>query len=227
MRKRALLLLFISIIVLFFPLFSINASAGKAGVGVLNVDPKFSEIRVVQQDNSFRVYITASDYNSWEDIYTVSVILEDYGTQTAEFLFKQYEDETKYNKIDEFSENPEGSLLIKERCSVQRSDELETISDKCELNLIFVFNMVWFSQLNIVISDREGGTATANIDYSAEELMRSDNMIVIPSLPEPISVTIPPYFLNLVAFIIAAIGTVKLVKRIGRQGIGRVVYEKG
>lgn len=220
MRKRTLLLLFISIIVLFSPLFSINAGAGKAGVGVLNVAPKFSEIRVVQQDSSFRVYITASDYNSWEDIYTISVSLEDYGVQTAEFLFKQYEDETKYNKIDEFSENPEGSLLVKERCSVQRSSGTETIADKCELNLIFVFNLVWFSQLNIVISDREGGTATANIDYNAEELMRSDTTITIPSLDEPISVVIPPYLLNLIAFTIAAAGTIILVKRIGRQGIG-------
>jgi hypothetical protein len=219
--------LFISIIVLFFPLFSINASAGKAGVGVLNVAPKFSEIRVVQLDSSFRIYITASDYNSWEDIYTVSVSLEDYGVQTAEFLFKQYEDETKYNKIDEFSENPEDGLLVKERCSVQRSSETETVVDKCELDLIFVFDIVWFSQINIVISDREGGTATANIDYSAEDLMRSDTMIVIPSLPEPVSVTIPPYLLNLIAFFIAAIGTMKLAKRMRRQEIVRVAYEKG
>jgi len=221
MRKRTLLLLFISIIVLFFPWFSINVSAGTAGVGVLNVAPKFSEIRVVQQDDSFRVYITASDYNSWEDIYMVSVSLEDYGVQTAGFLFKQYEDETKYNKIDEFSEVPEGSLLVKEKCSAQRSSEKETIADKCELKLILVFHMVLFSQLNIVISDREGGTSTANIDYNADELMRSDTTITIPSLDEPISVVIPHYLLNSIAFTIAAAGTIMLVKRMGRQGIGR------
>jgi len=190
-------------------------------VGVLNVSPKISVIRVVQQEDFFRIYITASDYNSWEDIYTVSVGLEDYGSQTAEFLFRQYEDETKYKKIDEFSEMPEVGLLVKEKCSAQRSSEQETISDKCELDLILVFHIVWFSQLNIVITDREGGTATANIDYNAEELMRSDTTITIPSLDEPISVAIPPYLLNLIAFTIAAAGTIMLVKRIGRQGIGR------
>jgi len=219
MRKGTLLLLFITTVILFSPFFSINVKAGKAGVGVLNVAPKFSEIRVVQQDDFFRIYITASDYNSWEDIYTVSVGLEDYGSQTAEFLFKQYEDETKYNKIDEFSEVPEGSLLVKEKCSAQHSSEKETIADKCELELILVFHMVWFSQVNIVISDREGGTATANIDYNAEELMRSDTTITIPSLDEPISVAIPPYLLNSIAFTIAAAGTIMLVRRIGRQGI--------
>ena len=87
--------------------------------------------------------------------------------------------------------------------------------------------MVWFSQINIVISDREGGTATANIDYSAEDLTRSDTMIVIPSLPEPISVAIPPYLLNSIAFLIAAIGTMKLAKKMRRQEIVRVAYEKG
>jgi len=220
MRKGTLLLLFISVIVLFPPLFSINAIAGNAGVGVLNVSPKFSEIRVVQQDDFFRIYITTSDYNSWSDIYTVSVVLEDYGVQTAEFLFKQYEDETKYKKIDEFSEISEGGLLVKEKCSVQRSGEQDTISDKCELDLILVFHIAWFSQLNIVIVDREGGTATANIDYNAEELMRSDTIITIPSLNEPISVTIPPYLLNSIAFTIATVGTIMLVRRIGRQGIG-------
>jgi hypothetical protein len=227
MRKRTLLLLFISIIVLFFPLFSINASAGKAGVGVLNVAPKFSEIRVVRQESSFRVYITASDYNSWDDIYAVSVSLEDYGVQIAEFLFKQYEDETKYNKIDEFSENPEGSLLVKERCSVQRSSETETIADKCELNLIFVFNLVWFSQINIVISDREGGTATAHIDYNAEEMMRNSEIIVIPGLDEPISVGIPPYLLNLLALFMAITGTALVVKKRNRMHTERVAYENG
>ena len=62
-RGEALLGLVTITIILLATSFSINANAGEAGVGVLNVSPKFSEIRLVQQDNLIRAYITASDYN--------------------------------------------------------------------------------------------------------------------------------------------------------------------
>jgi len=108
----------ISIIFLFLTFSSIDANAGKAGVGVLNVPPQYSMIRLVQQDNYVRIYLTISDYNSWEDIYSVSVVLENSGMEKAEFIYKQYADKTSYEKINEFSEEPkENNLLVTKKCS--------------------------------------------------------------------------------------------------------------
>ena len=75
------LVLTISTIFFFINFSSIDANAGSAGVGVLNVPPQYSMIRLVQQNNNIRIYLTISDYNSWEDIYSVSVVLEDYGVE--------------------------------------------------------------------------------------------------------------------------------------------------
>ena len=122
-KNYVLLWLVTASLILFFMFFSFNANAGNAGVGVQNVLPKYGMIRLVQVDNSIRIYITTSDYNSWQDIYTVSVILEDYGAETAKFTYKQYEDDTSYQIIDEFSESGGRDLLIEEKCSFNHAKE--------------------------------------------------------------------------------------------------------
>ncbi len=127
-------------IILLATSFSINANAGEAGVGVLNVSPKFSEIRLVQQNNLIRAYITTSDYNSWGDIYDVKIILDSYGSEIATFTYKQYDDTDSFEKINEFSEeSKENDLLLEEKCSASHSDNDETVEERCNLNLIFVF----------------------------------------------------------------------------------------
>ena len=220
-----LLLLTTTTIILTSTFFSINASAGQAGVGVLNVPPKFAMVRIVQQDDSIRVYLTVSDYNSWEDIYAVRVILEDYGTETAEFLFKQYEDTTSYNKINEFSETSGGTnLLTKEKCSYGHSDKKETVAERCNFELLFVFHVSWFSNLNIIVEDREGLTATMDLNYNTGELMRRSDIIVIPGLYDPIYVKIPPYLLTLLALILGVLGIIIFIRKIDKK---RVAYEKG
>lgn len=227
-KGGVLLLLIIAAMILFTAFLPIKASAGEAGVGVLNVPPEYSIIRLVQQDNFIRLYLTISDYNSWEDIYTVTVTLEDYGLETAEFLFKQYEDIISYKKINEFSEiSKENNLLVKEKCSYSHSDEREAVTDRCNLEILFVFHKTWFTRLNIIVADIEGSTATTNIDYSAEETMRSGNIIMIPWLHEPIRIVIPPYLLNILALITGLIGTVFCVKKIKIIKIKRAAYEKG
>lgn len=229
MKKGGVLLSLVTVTMILFTTFlSIEASAGEAGVGVLNVPPKYSMIRVVQQDKFIRVYLTISDYNSWDDIYTVNVTLEDYGLEIAEFLFKQYEDTISYEKINEFSEtSKENNLLVKEKCSYNHSDEKETVADKCNLELLFVFHKTWFTRLNIIIADLDGSTASTHIDYNAEETMRSGNIIMIPWLHEPIRVVIPSYLLNLLAVIAGLIGVIFCVRKMDRIKIKRVAYEKG
>ncbi len=219
MKKSWAPFFIIAVIILFSrAFFSPDAHAGEAGVGVMNVPPKFSEIRIVQQDNStLRIYLTASDYNSWEDIETVQVSLDDNGVETAKFLFQQYADATSYVKINEFSDLVgENALLVKDKCSYTFSESKETIDDRCDLKLIFVFHTTWFTRLNIILSDRAGLTSEAHIDYNAEEMAKSGNLLLIPGFPDPIFLTIPSYLLDIIAVTSAAIGTVLLVKK-GRR----------
>jgi len=225
MYKRFLLVIIISTTILFPFFFSTVASASQAGVGVLNVPPEYRRIRVVQQDNNIRVYLTLSDYNSWEDIYEANVILEYYGSETATFTFKQYEDTTSFVKINEFSETSrENDLLQNEKLSYSHSDKKETVDDRCNFDLLFVFRTTWFTHLKIVTYDREGLTATTHIDYDMEEMMRSSNMILIPGIDGPIPVEISSLILNLIALTAGAIGVIYFAKKM--KIIRVATYEK-
>lgn len=225
MYKRFLLVIITSIVLLFPFFFSTVASASQAGVGVLNVPPEYRRIRLVQQDNNIRVYLTLSDYNSWEDIYEVNVILEYYGSETAIFTFKQYEDATSFVKINEFSETSrENDLLQNEKLSYSHSDKKETVDDRCNFDLLFVFRTTWFTHLKIVTYDREGLTATTYIDYDVEEMMRSSNMILIPGIDGPIPVEISSLILNLIALTAGAIGVIYFAKKM--KIIQVATYEK-
>lgn len=202
--------------------------AGEAGVGVINVPPKYGYIRVEQQDNLIRVYLTISDYNSWGDIEEVNVTLDNYGTPIATFIFKQYQDKESYLEVNEFSEIPETlHLLQKEKCLYEKSDSSETIDDRCDLEIRFVFQKTLFTGLHILITDRDGLTpAEAYIHYSTEETIRESNILVLPFIGGTISVNIPPYLLNNLALIISTFGTLYYFKKKGYLRKRRSYYEK-
>jgi hypothetical protein len=228
-RGRVILSLVISTIILFITFSPINANAGnkgQTGVGVFSAPPQYSIIRLVQQGDDIRVYITVSDINSWKDIYSVSIVLEDLDVEKAEFLYKQYEDETDWEIINEFSEkSKENNLLVTKKCSYDHSDKEEILTG-CYLNILFVFHTTWFTRLNIIASDRGGATSTLQLDYTSEDLMRRGDIIIIPALDESMAVEIPPYLLDIIALIIAAIGTRYVVKKTDVGKIMRVIYEK-
>ena len=194
----ALLIIFTVIILATSP--SVNAGSGRAGVGVLNVPPQFNQIRLVQQGDFIRVYITCSDYNSWQDIIYVSVILEVSGEDKTEFIYKQYEDKDSYDRINEFVEIPdESSLLVKKRCSYDYTINGETVEERCYLYILMVFYSTLFTRLKILIEDRGGSTASSEIDYSSEELARSGDFIVFPGPDGPMSIEVSPYLLDSIA----------------------------
>ena len=228
-RGRVSLSLVISTIILFITFSPINANAGnngQTGVGVFSAPPQYSIIRLVQQGDDIRVYITVSDINSWKDIYSVSIVLEDLSAEKAEFLYKQYEDETDWEIINEFSEkSKENNLLVTKKCSYDHSDKEEILTG-CYLNILFVFHTTWFTRLNIIASDRGGATSTLQLDYTSEDLMRRGDIIIIPGLDESMAVEIPPYLLDIIALIIAAIGIRYVVKKTDVGKIMRVIYEK-
>ena len=228
MTKGGMLLLVVTTILLSTIVCSINVSAAddkKSAVGVLNVGPsgKITEINSI--DDEFRVDLTISDYNSHDDIHKVEVILEYYGSETAKFTFKQYADATSYVKTNTFSEkSTEGKLLLKEKCTYYSSPETESVEDRCNLELRFVFHATWFTNLNIIVYDRAGLTATFNVEYDTDAAMRSSNMVMIPWLDGPILVGISSFVINLIAIVLGALGALYFAKK---MNILRIVnYEK-
>jgi len=227
MKKVWVLLFLIVITIIFFQnIFSNNIKAGNAGVGVLNVSPQYNIIRLTQQENNFRIYLTVSDYNSWDDIQSINVILMDNTGEKAEFIFKQYEDNTTYDKINEFSEKPkENNFLIIKKCSYDHSNG-EEIEDKCNLDILFVFQKTWFTSLNIIAYDRSGDTATIQLDYSSEDLTRSGNIIIIPGINKSTILELPPYFLDIIAIFISIIITWYIIRKSDIINVIRAIYEK-
>ena len=187
--------------------FQMGSKAGEAGVGVLNVAPKFSEIKIVSFQKTMRLYLTISDYNSWDDVYRINVTLEYHGSQVANFQFHQYADPGSFQRINEFTEMSHGKNLLQiDRCSSTHSNKSETVEDKCELRVLFVFTKTLMTNIKITVEDREGEKAMAQVDYSTEETVGSENMLVIPWFDRSIVVKTPPYFVTLLAALLGLIG---------------------
>ncbi len=209
MRKTSASLLVLIFVILcsgaFAPLY---ASAGQAGVGVINVPPKYGYIRVEEQGEYVRVYLNISDYNSWADINNVSVVLDKYGEPVSTFLFEQYESPDSYVEINGFSERPASNeLLMVEKCLYEKSDLKDTVDERCDIAVRFVFRKTFFTGLHITIYDRSGSDAAqAYIAYNSEESMRSGDLIVIPWIDGRLSITIPLFLLDLIAIVLAASG---------------------
>jgi hypothetical protein len=206
----------------------LHASAGQAGVGVINVPPKYGYIRVEEQDNFIRVYLNISDYNSWADINNVSVTLDNYGAKLSTFLFQQFKSLDSYVEINEFSETPEDMHLLDiEKCFFEKSNQKETIDERCDIAIRFVFQKTFFTGLSIVINDRAGSApAEAYIYYNSEESMRSGNTIVIPWIGLRITIDIPPYLIDALAIAFASISVIYYLKKTGMTVRRRERYEK-
>jgi len=170
--------------------------------------------------------MTVSDYNSWNDIYRLKVTLEDEGTDIANFYYKQYESPEKWEAINEFSEDSSGKeLLVTERCSYTTSKKKETVDDLCDIELIMVFKKTYFTKLKVSVVDRAGEESLSEVDYKTQEIARSNNIIVIPGIDNPIYLTLPSWFLNFLAIIAGIFGAMFCIRRnIVRKK--RLVYEK-
>ncbi len=206
----------------------LEVRAGEAGVGVINVPPKYGYIRVEEQDNLIRVYLNISDYNSWADVSNVSVILYNYGAEICRFLFEQYKSIDSYVEFNKFSEIPHNMHLLDEKkCFFEKSSNTETVDERCDIALRFVFQKTYFTGLKIVIHDRAGSApAEAYISYSTGESMRSGNSIVIPWIGVRISITTPPFLIDIIALALASISVMYYLKRIGVFQRRRGSYEK-
>ncbi len=219
-KINILLILSIIFVVLSNILFTSPVSAEQAGVGVLNVNPKFGHIRVEQRTDTIRLYLNISDYNSWGDLLQVTIELVDKDNDEliARFLYKQYENEEKWERIDDFEQNYGEQLLNTKKCGSYPSPKRLTVDQRCDMGLLFVFNKTWFTRLNVFIRDREGSKdASAQIDYTPvmekPETGRSNSLLFIPWFDNPFFYEIPEYFPTLLALLFGIMGAMFCIKR--------------
>jgi hypothetical protein len=229
MRRIILPFLILSTTLLFcVSIVPLSVNGGQAGVGVINVPPKYGYIRVEEQDNFIRVYLNISDYNSWADINNVTVAIENYGTTISTFIFTQYRSLDSYVEINEFSETPDHMhLLAVEKCFFEKSSEKETVDERCDIAIRFVFQKTFLTGLHIQINDRTGSSpAEAYISYNTEESMRSGSTLVIPWIGVRITVDIPPWLIDVLAIILGSIGVVYYLKKTTKAEKRRTSYGK-
>lgn len=189
------------------------AGGSDAGVGVINVPPNYADIKVLHQDNSIRVYLTLSDYNSWSDIYKVEVHLEEEGVVLHTFTFKQWDSDDSFNLVNEFVDESDNVLLIKEACDVSHSSESKTVADRCQLYVRFVFKTTYFSQLHVISTDRAGDSTETYIEYAGSDLNRDSNTLLIPWIDGTMKLELPPYMLDILLALIAVFVTVIIGKK--------------
>ena len=213
MVKKRFLPMFFILLLLLITVFSDSTKANSAGVGVVNVPPKYGKLRIVQHEDTIRVYLIVSDYNSWGDILKIRVILEDKntGNDFAEFAYQQYSSKDSYEKINLFDEKKGNDLLLKEKCSFESSNKRVTIDERCDIEILFVFKSTWFSRLKIVVEDRAGDQAVSELDYypfetSPDDSYRDENIIIVPWFNGQITFFVPPYLSNLLAVIAGLFG---------------------
>ena len=190
---------------------------GSAGVGVLNVPPEYSETRIVTEDGIMKIYLTISDYNSWSDIYNVTVTIENDNTINALFLFRHYESKTSIFPLAEFEEKIGKNYLIESKCKYQHSDKTDTVSDRCLLHLVFAFYPVPGNKLTILTYDKGGLSAKTYIEYNVEGVPRSTSLIMVPWMTTPVEFPVDTLDALAVAFATTATCVI-IIRRLKPRG---------
>ncbi|MDG6217912.1 MAG: hypothetical protein QCI00_00535 [Candidatus Thermoplasmatota archaeon] len=193
--------------------FLVAADGGSAGVGVINVPPNYADIKIFQQDNQIRVYLTLSDYNSWSDIYKVQLNLEEDGAVLHTFSFKQWDGKDSFNRINEFIDESSTSLLNREACDVSHSRESKTIADRCHLHVRFVFQTTYFSQIRVTATDRAGVSTEAFVEYKGSDMIRDSNTLLIPWFDGAVKIELPPFVLDISILLIAMVATILIGRK--------------
>lgn len=209
---KSVILIFFFLGFIIFSSFSASADSN-AGVGVINVPPNYADVKILQQDNMIRVYLTLSDYNSWSDISKVELRLEENGVVLHKFIFKQWESDDSFNLVNEFIDQSSNSLLQKAACDVSHSKQSNTVADRCQLHVRFVFQTTYFSQLHVISNDRAGDSTETFIEYQGSDMNRDGNTLLIPWIDGTMKAELPPFMLDFSILLIAIIATVLIGKR--------------
>jgi hypothetical protein len=146
---------------------SAPAGAQGAGISVIEVPPQFSSINIHSEDGLSYVDVVVSDYNSWKDIFRVSVTVLDAASRVeASVAFQQYATNTTTVATPQFVQ-PVGSYLVQSRTTVSYDAQPVTIPQRTDMHLTFVLSPVKGQWLNVTAVDLGGLIAYAQVEYQA------------------------------------------------------------
>ena len=161
-RSGYLIMLWILAILLLSATASANPDA--TGVSVQNVSPEITFIHFSSVNDSTVVNITVSDYNSWKDVYRVTVEIWGDDGPLAVVTYTQYTTRSNWTMADHFNESV-GDYFIPSESGVRRPSGNETVKDLCEMEIVFTFKPIRAKNLIVNIEDRGGMNAGARVDY--------------------------------------------------------------
>ncbi len=198
MRGRAILAIFaISMILVVTNPGITKANPDATGVSVLNVDPTISYIHFSSSDGIHMVQVTVSDYNSWMDVYRITVEFRGEKGPISVITYTQYSDRANMTtRVDWFNETY-GHYLMESKSGIVRVSNGTTVSEKCEMNVTFAFRPIEARKVVVTVEDLEGSIARARVDYPP--------LFGFPMEEEPIST-------DLIAVVLSVFGTAGGIK---------------
>lgn len=138
-----------------------------AGITVINVPPQFSAINIYSRDGLNYIDVVVSDYNSWQDIFSVQVrALSQALAPLADVLYQQYPTNTTPVAQPSFSQ-PVGDYLVTDLSSASHASQTVTIPERTDLHLTFVLSPVKAEWLNVSATDLGGQVAYAQVEYQS------------------------------------------------------------
>ena len=141
------------------------AAAQGTGVTVTNVPPQFSAIKIYARDGLNYIDVVVSDYNSWEDIFQVRVLVLDKTlAPLADILFQQYPTNTTPVAQPAFIQ-PVGDYLVQDLSSASHSNQTATIPQRTDLHVTLVLSPVKADWVNVTAVDLGGLRAYAQVQY--------------------------------------------------------------
>ena len=178
---------------------SVNANPGGAGVGVLNVKPTLSYVHFSSADGVHMIEVNVSDYNSWQDIYKITLTFTADDGPISVISYTQYSNRSDMtSRVDWFNET-RGHYLLKDKTEiVYRVFNGSTVTQKCNMNITFAFRPIEALKVVVVVEDLGGEKASAVVDYPP--LFGG-----VPMEHEPIST-------DLIAIVLATFGTAGGIK---------------
>jgi hypothetical protein len=142
------------------------AATAQSGIGVWNVPPTFSDVRVGLSGDYVVVNVTIYDPNSGIDIYSLNVLVVDgEGDVVANVSYFQHSANTTTDVNDRFVDNY-GGHLIAARCDVDRF--VGNFIQNNTVRVTFVMGQFQGKTIRIIALDNPGDSAFYEGPFSSE-----------------------------------------------------------
>ncbi len=132
-----------------------------ATIGVSDITPTFYSLQVYPSNGHVFVRAVVFDYNSWRSISEVIFNAIGPGNTTVEsVIFKQYSPNGTLS--DSFTQSA-GSHFLPLYSEFNASDLTATVSERCNMTVLFAFTSMAADYLTISVIDIHGKIASSNI----------------------------------------------------------------